>query len=538
MKSNNLTLRTPQQSLTLKVPNDLSVRLALDVAGIRVRAACGGIGTCGACSIQTISGEFSPLTLAEWQKIPQQEREQNSRLACQLYLQSDAEVFLADPAPKSNWKSLDLSDWPDYHYPPQNKDKNIYALAVDLGTTHIRLSLWDRHQQKRIASRHGNNPQAALGEDVLTRLDVQQQRSQELESLMQIIRAAIIEGARDILQRDVGEIKSILAKVGLVRIVGNTAMLALLSGKDGAQLYDPNNWEKPIDCTADDMAEWQSQWQMPNANIAVQAPLAGFIGSDILADLMAIDICISTEPVLVADFGTNTEIALWDGQQIWLTSVAGGPAFEGTGLVNGLTAEFGVIRAVQKSTQGFSLDVIGEGEAKGFCASGFVDAIALLRGENIIKLSGRFADDKHRAQGYCLVENNKGAILKPADIDAFQRAKAATASAIQLLLQLAKVPLSDLGKLWVCGAFGQHLNLQNAQAVGLLPTIECDHIELFGNAALSGCEKMLLNPEYEQLNKKLRDVLQVVNVSHHSEYDDLFINQLRLKPFVGMLMFE
>lgn len=532
IKSNNLTLRTPQQSLMLEIPANLSVRLALDIAGMRVRAACGGIGTCGACTIQTISGEFSPLTLAEWQKIPEQEREQNIRLACQLYLHSDAEVFLESPAPKSNWTSLDLSDWPDYHYPSQTRDKAIYALAVDLGTTHIRLSLWDRSQQKRIASRHGNNPQAALGEDVLTRLDVQRQRSEELESLMQMVRAAIIEGVRDILQRDMGEVKSILAKVGLVSIVGNTAMLALLSGKNGSQLYDPDNWERSIDCTADDMSEWQSLWQMPNANIVIQAPLAGFIGSDILADLMAIDILNSAEPVLLADFGTNTEIALWDGQQIWLSSVAGGPAFEGTGLVNGLTAEYGAIRAVQKSAQGFILDVIGEGEAKGFCASGFVDAIALLRADNMIKLSGRFADDENRAQGYCFAENNRGAILKSADIDAFQRAKAATASAMQLLLQLANIPLSALGQLWVCGAFGQHLNLPNAQAVGLLPSIDCAHIELFGNAALSGCETMLLNPEYAQLNKKLRDVLRVVNVSHYREYDDLFINQLRLKPFM------
>jgi len=532
IKNYNLTLRTSEQSLEITIPDDLSVRLALDIAGIRVRAACGGIGTCGACTIQTISGEFSPQTLAEWQKIPEQDREKNNRLACQLYLQSDAEVFLANPAPKSNWKSLDLSDWSGYPYPPYNIDKTIYAVAVDLGTTHIRLSLWNRQQNKRIASRHGNNPQAALGEDVLTRLDVHQQRDQELESLMQIIRSAIIEGVRDILQRDMGEIKSILAKVGLVSIVGNTAMLALLSGKDGSQLYDPTNWEKPIDCTADDMDEWQSQWQMPNANIVVQAPLAGFIGSDLLAGLMAIDICSSTKPVLLADFGTNTEIALWDGKQIWLSSVAGGPAFEGVGLVNGLTSEYGAIRGAQKTAHGFTLDVIGEGEAKGFCASGFVDAIALLRDENIIKLSGRFADDDHRAQGYCFAENHRAAILKPADIDAFQRAKAATASAMQLLLQLANIPLSSLSKLWVCGAFGQHLNIKNAQTVGLLPTIEYEHIELFGNAALSGCEKMLLNPENEQLNKKLRDTLQVVNVSHHSEYDDLFINQLRLKPFV------
>ena len=231
-------LYTPDQSRQLHVAENISVRMALDIAGIRVRAACGGIATCGACTIQTIKGEFSSPTLAEWQKIEAADREKGVRFACQLYLKSDAEVFLENPAPKSNWKSFDLSAWDDYHYPEFNLNHSIYAIAVDLGTTHIRLSFWDRKQQKRIACRHGNNPQVALGEDVLTRLDVHQQRGKELQSLSHIVREAIIEGIRDILARDIGEIKSILEKVGLVSIVGNTAMLALLSGQDGRQLYD------------------------------------------------------------------------------------------------------------------------------------------------------------------------------------------------------------------------------------------------------------------------------------------------------------
>mgnify|MGYP000305891663 FL=1 len=215
IKNYNLILYTSKQSLEITIPDDLSVRLALDIAGI---CACGEIGTCEACTIQTISGDFSPPTLAEWQKIPEQEREKNSHLGCQLYYQSNAEVFLETPAPKSNWKFLDLSGWPDYHYPLQNRDKTIDAPAVDLGTTHIRLSLCDRYQQNPVASRHGNNPQASFGEDVLTGLDVQRQRSQELESLMQMICTAIIEGVRDILQRDMVEVKSILAK-GLLSIM-------------------------------------------------------------------------------------------------------------------------------------------------------------------------------------------------------------------------------------------------------------------------------------------------------------------------------
>jgi len=496
-----------------------------------VRAACGGIATCGACTIQAIKGEFSSLTLAEWQKIEASDREQGVRLACQLYLKSDAEVFLENPAPRSNWKSFDLSTWPDYRYPKFNINHSIYAIAVDLGTTHIRLSFWDRKQQKRIACRLGNNPQSALGEDVLTRLDVHQQRGQNLQSLCQIVRDAIFEGIRDILARDMGEIKSVLAQVGLVSIVGNTAMLSLLSGHDGSQLYDPKNWESQIPCVADDTEAWKKSWRMPDAEIAIQAPLAGFIGSDILAGLMTIDITHKTEPVLFADFGTNTEIALWDGQQIWLSSVPGGPAFEGIGLQNGLTADAGAIRSVRKDNDNFVLDVIGMGKAKGFCASGFVDAIALLRTSNEIKLSGRFANSN--SESYLLDKNNSYTMIKSRDIDAFQRAKAATAAAMQQLLKLANISVNNLSQLWICGAFGQHLNIPNAQITGLLPTMDCCRIHLFGDAALSGCEKMILNPDAQKNIEALRELVQVVNLSHYPQYDEFFINHLRLKPFIG-----
>jgi len=509
----------------------MSVRIALDIAGLRVRAACGGIATCGACTIKVCKGEFSPLTLAEYQKISIGDREQGMRLACQLYLQSDADIFLENPAPESNWKSLDLSAWPAYHYPKSDLNKNCYAVAVDLGTTHIRLSFWDRQQQTRIASRHGNNPQVALGEDVLTRLDVHRQRSEDLQSLTEIVRHAIIEGIRDILARDIGEIKAILDKVALVSIVGNTAMLALVSGQDGAQLYQPENWENQISCIPNDLPQWQQLWRMPHAEIRVQAPLAGFIGSDILAGLIAINITQQSKPVMLADFGTNTEIALWDGKQLWLTSVPGGPAFEGVGLQNGLSAEEGAIRSVSLRNKHFVLDVIGEQTIKGFCASGFVDAIALLRINGDIKLSGRFLNPS--PDGYLLDKNNPLTAVKAGDIDAFQRAKAATAAAMQQLLKLANINLDDLSELWICGAFGQHLNLQNAQVSGLIPSMDRSRIKLFGNAALAGCERIVLAPDSEKITEEFRQLIHVVNLSNYTEYDESFINHLRLKPFIG-----
>ena len=526
-----LKVHTLEDSIHLHIQENVSVREALDLTGTRVRAACGGLGTCGACLIQTIRGNFSSVTLPEYQKIPISERENNIRLACQLYVHSDAEVYLENPAPKSQWKNINISNWPIYSFTPKQIDKNIYGVAVDVGTTHIRLSLWNLQCLQRISCRHGNNPQSAFGADVLTRLDAERLRGQHLESLTDIVRNAIIDGIRDILARNMGEISSVLNETGKVMIVGNTVMLALLGGDNKNKLYNPDNWEKSIDCQINNLDQWRKSWRMPNVDIVLQQPIAGFIGSDILADLLIIDMINGQAGTLLVDFGTNIEIALWDGKILWLTSVPGGSAFEGIGLENSFFAEAGAITHVRKTNNQFQLETLFNETARGFCASGFVDAIALLRAENIIKRSGRFSVPVTQ-EGYLLIPENCHTAIKSNDIDAFQRGKAAAAAAMQQLLSLANLNVDDLDKLWVCGAFGENLDIDHAQSIGLLPIIEREKIYLFENAALAGCEKMLLDPESEFILKTLRALAKVINLAINPEYEECFINNLPLQTML------
>ncbi len=524
-----LLLTTPETSISLQIPENLSVREVLDMDGVRVRAACGGLGTCGACLIQTVNGQFCPLTLPEYQKIPPQDREANIRLACQLYLKSDAEVHLENPAPLSDWRSFDVSDWPPPPCSPPMLEHDLYGIAVDFGTTHIRLSVWDRQSGHRISCRHGNNPQVAAGADVLTRLDTERRQEGELASLMRLGREAIIDGIRDILSRDMGEITPILEDTGQVMIVGNTAMLSLLGGHELNRLYNPDNWENPIDCRVNDLEAWKKSWRMPHADIVLQQPIAGFIGSDMLADLLATGMTDSKKPSLMADFGTNIEIALWDGEKLWLTSVPGGSAFETIGLANGLSAEAGAIVHVKKREAGFFLETIGNKKPKGFCAPGFVDAIALLRAGKVVKRSGRFFE-KTGEHGYLLDPENPRTGIKAHDIDAFQRAKAAAAAAMQQLLSEAGLTQQVLETVWICGTFGQHLDIPKAQAIGLIPSLPAQRILLFENAALAGCEAMLLDAGSEKRLQMLRKRCTVINMTTRPDYDGHFINNLCLQP--------
>lgn len=525
----SLSIRSDGAEIKISVSEATSVREALDLTELRVRAACGGLGSCGACLIKVLSGQFNPATLAERQKLLPEDLANGVRLACQLKARGSGVLYLEEPAPASHWKSLSHISRPSASAAIVDEMRYPYGLAVDLGTTHIRLSLWNRQAGRLIGARMGINPQVAFGADVLTRLDANRLSAQDQQRLCREARLAIIDGVRDILSRDMGEITPILAEIGQVWIVGNSVMLALVCGSDGNALYELENWQKSLVFQPDDASDWRREWRMPHAEIGISQPLAGFVGSDLLADLLSTDMIRRPEPCMLADLGTNTEIAVWDGQTVWVSSVPGGPAFEGVGMRNGLAAEAGAIYKVSKSGQHWQLETITNSAVRGFCASGFIDAITLLLQEKLLKPSGRFVQPQPET-GFCFVSNCRHSAIFASDIDIFQRAKAASAAAMAQLLTMAGLAPADLETLWICGSLGQHLDLHHAMRVGLLPEIAEHRIKRFSDASLAGCQELLLSPDAMDRCEQIRRRATVINLGDMREYEALFIENLRLQP--------
>jgi len=531
--THTLTVQSGATTTKLAVGSRVSVREALDTTRLRVRAACGGTGTCGACVVRLLSGRTNPPTLAEYTKLTAEERAEGIRLACQLRLAGDSEIRLEHPAAPSPWLSIAAEDLLSLDAGLPDLLEHIYGVAVDLGTTHIRVSLWDRKNGRRIATRRGANPQARFGADVLNRL-VAARKSEHAHELASLAREAVIAAVHDMLARDVGEVTPMLADIGHVVIAGNTAMLALLTGRGGETLLDPENWQRAIDyqpsADPDWLSGWQSDWHLPNARIEVLPGVAGFVGSDLLADLLATGIADGPAATLLIDVGTNTEIALWDGNTLHITSVPGGPAFESGGVGHGMPAEPGAICAVRRvdAGTGFELQVIGGDEAHGYCGSGLLDAVAVLLAAGVVKPSGRFAV-ACPADGYRLDPANARTAITGNTVDAFQRAKAATAAAIAVLLAQAGIGADRISRLVVCGAFGHHLNVANARAVGLLPELPNATVELFADATLGGCEALLVERQSPGRLARLARNLRLINVTLLIWYEDRYIEELRLR---------
>lgn len=459
------------------------------------------------------------------------------RLACQAIPHNDLQIVIVAPAPESVWRSLPRgngryaragSAFPLRDAP--TKVKEPYGIAVDLGTSHVSLSALDLSSGEYLTGRHGPNPQMYFGSDVMTRLAAASESSERALAMRRQITEAIGQALWDIASREGIDLQQVVS----LALVGNTAMLALLSGRNYGQLIQPSNWTKAIDCLPDQTDTWVAVWGIhPAASIQVIPPLAGFVGSDLLAGAVTTHLTEDEAGRLLIDFGANSEIALWDGHVLWVTSAAGGPAFEGSGINCGLPAEPGAIYRVSARHDGMvDFDVIGGGPPRGICGSGLVDLIAnLVRSDRLTKM-GRFAPSVS-GNRFALAHGAPDVILTKAGVDVFQRAKAAIGAGIQILLTQACMEYKDLRRICVGGAFGSFLDIDNAQEIGLLPKVQPELVELCGNTALAGCEDIILSNVAAQHLARLRDRLKFINLGQCPNFDDIFLEHLYLQPTQG-----
>lgn len=527
-----LTIILPEGRHRLGFEPGAALRDVLDATDYRVRSACLGMGACGLCRVRLLSGDGGEPTAAERLQLGD-EVAAGLRLACQYRPTGDAVVELLNLAAPSDWRAppaglvaveavFPVSDRPlpvDLAHP--------LGAAVDLGTSHLTVALVDLSTSHTLALRFGRNPQGRFGADVVSRL-VAAGNPEVADELAATVRSAIGAALADVAAREGLDLRRICR----VAIVGNTAMLALLTNHNHGLLLKPACWSQPVDCAPTDDNEWARAWGIaPVAEVEVVPPLAGFVGSDLLAGLAASRLTEGHAPALLVDFGTNSEIALWTGSALWVTAAAGGPAFEaGTGHC-GMPAEAGAIYRVAFDGEGRpSCSILGDDRARGLCGSGMVDLVAGLRRIGTLTVIGRFADGR---EAFPLPVGDQTLSLSWRDVDAFQRAKGAIAAGIGILCARAGIATSDLRRVVAAGLFGRYLDIANAQAIGMLPNVATERIELAGNTALAGAVALLSSRSALALVDRQRIEAHFVNLAREPGFEDAFLDHLYLQPMVS-----
>jgi len=216
---------------------------------------------------------------------------------------------------------------------------------------------------------------------------------------------------------------------------------------------------------------------------------------------------------LLLDIGTNGEVALHAHGQLFVSSTAAGPAFEGSELLCGMAAVTGAASSVWVEDGEIKTAVIGGGKPRGLCGSGIIDAIALMRTSGAMDETGRIEEGPHTievdgAPAFVIAD---GIAVTQRDVRRIQTAKAAIAGGVLALVHRAGLALSDIQKVYLAGGFGNYMNPQSAMDIGLLPPIFRDIIKNIGNAAGAGAGMTLLSDEY------IRESLRIAELSQHVE---------------------
>ncbi len=386
------------------------------------------------------------------------------------------------------------------------KNKSIYGLAIDIGTTTVALELVDLQTGKTIEAASDYNHQIVCGEDVVSRMIYEEENGQKR------LTELILDTINSLIEPFENEIHAVC-------IGGNTTMIHMLLGLETKSI----RFEPYVPVT-----NFPPVWRASDIGINVfcDAPVyiipgcAGYVGGDITAGVLASNMQQSENPSLLIDVGTNGEIAL--GCKDWLLtcSTSAGPSFEGGDVSCGMRGIEGAIDCVKIKDGKVEYSTIGNTEAKGICGSGIIDTIAQLFLDKKI-------DKKGRIKGGVFHLNEKISIDE-SDIENIIRTKAAIFAGCCVLLDAVNLQFDDLEKVYIAGGFGNYLDICNAQVIGLLPPIPYEKFKLLGNASLSGAKSCLLSKDKRQKAEGIAQSMTYVDLSSSNSFFEQYSSALFL----------
>ena len=510
------SLRLSPADLRLKVP--IGTRLQDVLFSQGVEFPCGGRGRCKGCRVKVLCGTL-PVSPEESHLLTNAERDAGWRLACRHSIAGDLELELAQ------WKMSVLSDESKFSFTPREG----LGVAIDLGTTTIAAQLLDLRTGNVLGVRTALNDQARHGADIMSRVefgmhggqaDLQRLVREQLGGMGDAFleshagktgRGAQLNGPAE---EQVGSAK-VDGQLKRIVIVGNTVMHHLFCGINIAPLsaypFEPTHSGR-VQLSARDLG-----WNLPDDAVVEFYPcLGGFVGSDILAGIVATGLHESRALMALMDLGTNGEVVVGNRERILCTSTAAGPAFEGARIWMGMRAATGAISAVQTEANSITCRVIGGGDPRGLCGSGLVDAVAAGLELEWIHPSGRMINRKE-------IPLAGPVRLSATDVRELQLAKGAIAAGLRMLTAKLGASLEDIQQLHLAGAFGNYISRASAQRIGLL-RVTLNRIVPAGNTALLGAKRALF--EDVAVWDSIGSRIEHVSLNDDPHFQDIYAEEM------------
>lgn len=503
-------------------------------AGIPINTLCSGNGACGKCRVKPDALGINEITLTEKLCLSQKQINEGYRLACLTHVQDNIRVWVPEesmrdwaPASKEGANELNLIRYPAWQgFSYSDADLGI---ALDLGTTTLAGYLHNMKTQKCLGSAAVPNPQMAYGADIMSRLHYAM-KSGGAEAL----RKALLEGIDHLVITLLRDAKCNIQDIKRISVVGNSVMHHCLLGYDLTSLAEPPFSPRTTEWLTLKAKEFQTHYSpsfCPETEVDILPLAGGFVGSDLLAGLLAAGLHQSSEVFLYLDLGTNNEIALGNKDKIFVSSTSAGPAFEGGALSCGMRAQPGAIDLVSLSGEKPSIRTIHHLQPQGLCGSGAVSLLAELLRTGRVNKRGRLLQPNgsiNNSPAFLLEIQGISVGLTEKDIGELQKAKAAIFAGTVILAAKFGIQPEDVSKVYIAGAFGSHLPVNQALSIGLIPMFDPERITMVGNAAGDGARLCLISSKSQAELVKLQSKTEVINLAMHSEFEKEFIRALFL----------
>ena len=407
------------------------------------------------------------------------------------------------------------------------------GLAIDLGTTKIAGYLVDLSDGRTLSSKGVMNPQLSYGEDILSRIAEVINSPEEGKNLQEQVAEAFNGLAIDLC----AEIGVVTDEIVEAVVVGNTAMHHLLLGLPVRQLA-LSPYVPAVSGALDIKARDLGLHIAPGAYIHQLPNIAGFVGADHVAMLLATGVCQTEEPAVALDIGTNTEVSLVINGATTSVSCASGPAFEGGHIRDGMRAARGAIERVRITGDSVRYQTIEEAPPAGICGSGIIDAMAQLYLVGVIDEGGRMKDNharirtckKQREFVLSGKEDNghTDIVITQHDVRELQLAKAAIRTGIEVLLDTAGCSAEEIRQVVIAGAFGSYIDVDSAIAIGMLPPLPLDRFRQVGNAAGMGARLALISLSQRDEARAIASRVHYIELATVPSFTKTFMQASRL----------
>jgi len=464
---------------------------------------CGGHGICGKCKCRVQKGDAGALSAQEKRLLTKKEKAAGIRLACQL---KNVEKLKLEMLREQDAYPSEISDY-------KRRETTVcaeiseYGAAFDIGTTTVAGRFFHLKTGQFIMELLAWNPQGRFGADVISRMQFALDTEEGAKKLQDAVLFCLEDMVSKFKEKTGYDLSYAVA-------AGNPAMTYLLLKESVKSLA-----RKPF-CPV-----WvEGQLKMLSFSQGQDLPfytmplLQGQVGGDITAGLLSLDIFSRESGALLADIGTNGELAFWWRDKLYICSTAAGPALEGAGISCGMRAEPGAIEKIWLTGGRIYTKTIAGLPPAGICGSALVDAVAVLLDTGKLKKDGYLEGGEwYLASGVSITQE---------DIRQYQLVKAAICAGILTLLRAAGAEMIDIREIFVAGAFGSSLRKHNIIRTGLFPSIAPEKLTPIGNASLKGAGFVLLDNRKKEYAEKIREKTVYINLAEEPLFREEYLRQM------------